>query len=193
MTLVTRLYDNIRLMCPGVLDQVIDIELWNTIDEFCRVSDAWRETAPIALVAGDDLYTIKPAGAEVIEVQGIVHPTLDTSGVVYELGEVGFSSVPTADDVAAGPFFVTMTLTPSLDAGTDVENWIPGDLWSQYYQAFLSGTAARLMGQPAKPYSNPNLSVFHARRFRNFMAQARYEVEAGSVKGAQFWSFPKWA
>jgi hypothetical protein len=50
-----------------------------------------------------------------------------------------------------------------------------------------------MLSQIAKPYSSAQLALFHARRFRNFLATTRAYVQRGGVPDGQAWRFPSWA
>ena len=55
----------------------------------------------------------------------------------------------------------------------------------------LSGLLGRMMSQPAKPYTNMQLSVYHMRRFRDGIARAKVEAMHQNVYRAQSWRFPQ--
>lgn len=193
MALQDRLFDDLRVSLPGSTDAAIKQELWATLDDLCRDGHVWRETITVALVVNQDEYLITPAGTEIVHVFAIDHPTLDLTNVTYEYGKILIASdSPLAADTTS-PLFVVAALTPSLNPGADVEAWIPSDMWSEHYQTILSGVKARMMAQPAKPYSNPQVAVYHARDYRSRKAVARHRVRTGGVPGAQMWRFPSFS
>lgn len=192
MALHDRLMDNLRTSLPGAVDLAIQSELWNVIDEACRDGWIWRESFPVTLVADTASYSIVPTGTDVVQVLSVAHDTLDVSDAVVEFGNLYLTTVPTAADVAL-PLIAVLVLTPALSTGADVEGLIPADMWTTFHQLWLSGTLARMMAQPAKPYSNVSLALFHGRRFKRDLALARQKIRTGSVPGAQLWRFPRWA
>jgi hypothetical protein len=89
---------------------------------------------------------------------------------------------------------VTVALTVNADPVTEpVNQWAPDEFFGNHFHALLEGTLARMMGQIAKPYSSPQMALWHHRRFRNAMAGARVFVLHGGVPDAQSWRFPRWA
>jgi len=192
-SLIQRLVDNLRVNLPGVQDPWIKLELYNVVNEFCRTTGCWQDVNPITLVAGQSSYQITPTQAEIIDILSIAHVSFDTTGAAYFQGTLAFSNAPTTTDVTNGQLFVTMSLTPSLDPGTDVEHWIPSDMWSTDFDVLLEGALGRLMSQKGKPYSDPQLGMYHTRRFRMLMSTKKHQIDAGNVVDGQTWRFPQFA
>jgi hypothetical protein len=194
MALTDRLMNNLRISLPGALDGVLKLEIWNMVNEWCREGRGWREVIEVPLVIGDDTYTgIEPTETEIVHVESISHPTLDVMGSLFEFGSLILKTAPVAADVAS-PIHLVAFLAPSLDADpANMESLVPEDMWSEHHQAFLHGVLGRTMSQPAKPYTNPTLAVYHLRAFKGAMAQNRYKVRVGGAVGAQNWRFPRWA
>lgn len=193
MALTDRLMDNLRVKLPGAIDPLIKTELWNTLNDACREGHLWRETIDVPLVEGEVAYEVAPAGAEVVHVYGVSHATLDVTGTVYDNGMVVLRNrTPLFSDTTT-PLFVDAALTPSLDAGADIENLIPADMWSTHHNMLVDGVIGRMMGQVAKPYSNPALAAYHLRSYRSQMVEARRRIKTGGIPGAQTWRYPRWA
>jgi hypothetical protein len=188
-----RIRDNLRINLPGALDGVLQLELFNTVDEFCRGSMAWTETLSIPLIAGQVTYLPTPANQVILTVYVGTHPTADLSGMIYDQEQfiLTLITLPTAADVAAGNLLLDVALAPTAD--TPVDSLLPGRLWTRFHQSIFHGCMGRMMSQKAKPYSDPTLGTYHLRRFHNFMALARANSDAGAVPDGQAWSFPKWA
>lgn len=191
-TTTDNLLDTLRLHLPGSLDGVIRLELFNTIDEFCRTSDAYRQVLQITLVEGTSNYIITPpSNTAIARVISVAHKTMGLAWTVYDPASdtLLLSSTPTANDVAE-TLFVTVSLTPVQAGLSNLDDWLPSDMWQNNYQAILDGTLSRMMVHYAKPYSSKDLAVYHAHRFRNAMALARNEANTGPVRGAQTWMYP---
>lgn len=189
-TLTQRLMDNLRMNLPGAQDAWSTLELFNTVDEFCRTTNGWQDVEPITLVVGQTTYTITPAQTEILEIVQIAHPTLNLVSAAYSFGKLALLTPPTAVDVAAGQLLVTLNLTPDIDPGTDPEHWIPADMWRTHYQVWLHGVLGRMMSQLSKPYSNPQMGVYHLKKFRSLMFEAKHAIDAGPVPDGQTWKFP---
>lgn len=175
----------------GVTDAAIQDALWQTLNDICREAYVWRETVEVPLIVDEIEYTVAVSGADIVQVFSVAHLTLDVTGVYYELGKLYIASdAPTAADVTAGPVYLIVALTPTVQALTDVEQWIPTDLWDTLHQALVAGAKYRLMAQPAKPYSNLALAQLHAREYRGLKAVERQRAATGNIIGAQQWRFP---
>jgi hypothetical protein len=190
MALTDRLFDNLRVALPGVTDNALKLELYNVLDDFCRDASVWRETIEVPLIEGMDTYLVTPAGTEITRVYNIDHATLDVANATYEFGQLLFDQAPTLADTEA-PAYLTVALTPALTQGADPENMLPEDMWSLWHRAILSGTMARMMGQPAKPYSNPQQAVLRHTEYVQQKAVAKRYTETGGQPGAQLWRFPR--
>ena len=74
-----------------------------------------------------------------------------------------------------------------------VENSIPDIFQRMWYDHILDGAVSKLMSIQDKPFTNPQLAAYHARRFRNGMAQARDMAMRQFTDTERGWQFPKWA
>jgi hypothetical protein len=191
---IDRLLNSLRMQLAGATDSAIQLELWNTVDDFCRMGWAWRETLEIELTEGVVQYTIPAINAEGVAVLNVAHPTFDIGSPIFEYGKLTLTTAPTAADIGDTPvMFVTMALAPQNRDVTDMEALIPFDMWIEHYQAFLKGTLARMMAQASKPYSNANLARFHLRDYNGYRAEAKRKAETGGDRLAQRWRFPRFA
>lgn len=192
MALHDRLMDDARGSLPGATDAAILRELWNVIDEACRDGWIWRESKGVTLEVGRVTYFLTPTGADVVQVLSVSHDTLDLTNMIVEFGTLYLTTPPVLSDIDV-PLVAVLVLAPSLEAGADPEGLIPGDMWRTFHQMWLHGLLARMMAQPAKPYSNTPMAVFHRRSFTRDVAQARLQVRTENIPGAQAWRFPAWA
>lgn len=182
--------NDLQVKLPGVTPNAIRLELWNMLDDFCREGLAWRETITVPLTAGVTDYVITPVGADIVRVYNVDHASLDLTRTIYEFGTLRFGSTPTASD-ASVPAYVVAALAPAITQGADVENLVPGDMWSKFHRVFLKGTLGLMMAQPAKPYSNPQLGAFYWRGYLSDRAVARRAADTNEIPGAQIWAFPR--
>jgi hypothetical protein len=192
MALTDRLINAARVQLPGALDTSFAAELYAVVDEACRDGFIWRETVTVPFVAGQTTYEIMPAGTEIVHVFSVSHATLSMWNVTTEFGTVTLPFTPTAAHASGDPFFVVVALTPALGS-TDIEAFLPQDMWSEHHRMLLSGLLSRMMLQPAKPYTNPQLGVGHRAAFRQLLVEARHKARTGGIAGAQLWRFPKFA
>lgn len=188
MALNDRLFQEVRNVLPGVIDEVITQELWSTLNDLCREAYVWRETVSIPLEIDKVQYTVSVPDAVIVQVFSISHETLNVTNVVYEYGTVLINgTAPKGNDVAAGPMYLVVALAPAMVPAVAVEEWIPVDLWTTLHQTLVAGTKARLFGHAAKPYSNLVLAQFHGREYKGFKAVERQRAATGNTVGAQRW------
>ena len=233
-----RLMASLRLRLPGATDAAIALELFNTIDEHLRETNAWVNEQEIAITANTTDYPLSaPAGTELVRVLYVTHngrplsptpagaATLNvgefpadsvavdfdgefTADVLVSPGGVTQYSVfyPTyitinvpSEDAAQYPlmFAAAITLSPSvLESGVadpdTVSEWALDEwLYPRYFQDWLDGTLGKMMSHPTKPYSNPQLSLFHMKKFQKAKAFAAQEARRGFVYNRPVWSFPR--
>jgi hypothetical protein len=77
-------------------------------------------------------------------------------------------------------------LDPLLNTGQpNFPTWIM-DL---YAETIADGLIGRMMAHGGKVWSNPQMSVYHLRRFRNGIAQAKVAADRKNTR-RQAWRFP---
>jgi len=69
-----RLMQTLKVHVPGVTDPMLQIEVFNVMDEFFRRTSAWRYRTDIDLEANVSEYSFAtPADSEVVRMLGVVH------------------------------------------------------------------------------------------------------------------------
>lgn len=189
MTALSRLLDNARIRLPGALDGLIQLELFNVIDEFCRTTNGYREILETDLVVGQSIYAIEPEDREILLVYQTAHPTLGVTGAIFDDGSIALPEAPVAADLDY-PLMTEVSLTPRHGASQDASLWLPAELYERWFNYLLDGVLWRMMSQIAKPYSSERMALYHSRRFRNGMAIARTRVVGDSEPNSVAWSFP---
>jgi hypothetical protein len=200
MALHYRLFQEIRVSCPGVTDELIAHTLWEALNDVCRDAWVWRETVEVPLTAGVVTYTVTVPGAEIVYPFEVSHATMDVTCSMYEFGTLLLAVEPGADDVAAGPVYFAVVLAPSLPSGTDpadanpvgsnIEGWIPRDLWSLLHQTLTCGVKERLMAMPAKPWASAQMAAYWHRCYRSHKAVEKRRAEVGNRKHVRTWNYP---
>lgn len=234
--MMDRLLATIRSRLPSITPAVLNLELFNTVQEFFNYSNAWRYESVTPLTAGVTQYPIfPPSGSELVQIMaaaykgrplsqetpsgggqvnltGLIEGTYDnftnetlfTPDVVVAPGNVFQYSI-------FFPKFITITVPPTADAAQDpiqlllalrlsVENMAedsPND-WSiepwmaeTFHETWVDGVLGRLMSQPNKPYSNPQMAMYHMKRFRRFIAQAKQTGEVGYTFNPKRGRYPR--
>lgn len=193
MPYLDRLMDNARVKLPGALDGAIHLELFNAFDDICRSVGAYVATVNVALTAGVQTYPVTaPAGAVPVTFIRLAHETYPAgnSRVSPSLALVVLLDPVTAQH-AATPLTVEMAWAP--DPQDQPADWVPATLWPRVYNVLLDGVLAAMMAQSAKPYSNNQLALFHARKFRHGKSRLKRETATGMIPGGVAWRFPAFA
>ena len=115
--------------------------------------------------------------------------TVEITGLTNELNE-GNTSDPDATKKQGFVPWVSLGFPHNIHENT--RDSIP-EIFSRYwYDVILSGSMARLMRMPNKPFSNFKQSVFHQREFRSGIAQARDEGRRRFLGATDPHLFPPW-
>jgi hypothetical protein len=188
-----RLLASLREELPGAVDASIEAKIWEVVHDACREGWLWRETLTVPLIEDMTTYTPAPAGTEIVHAFGLSHATLDVTDAIFDYGTLALPNAPSAAHVTDGSLYFIVALTPSLDAGDDVEELVPRDMWADHFEMFRAGVLGKMWAQPAKPWSNAALATYHLRDYRGRLALAKRRIDTGGIPGAQRWRFPRWA
>jgi hypothetical protein len=201
MALQDRLFQEVRISCPGVTDDVIAQALWETLDDACRDAWVWRETVEVPLTVNNATYVVSVPGAQIVYPFEISHLSLNVSKTVFEFGKLVLNpDLPTATDVANGPAYFAAVLAPSMPSGNDpadvnpvgpdIEGWIPKDLWGLLHQTLVCGVKERLMAMPAKPWASAQMAAYWHRCYRSHKAVERRRAQIGDREHVRTWAYP---
>ena len=185
---IDRLMDNVRVHLPGAVDSLIQREIFNTLDEFLKTSLLWTEEIPVDLSAGETIYDVIPAAGQPTQLITVVNPDGITVGAsMAEPYVLVLQNTPTTEEELTATVALTVVDPVKTDGNPEVPEWIV----TKYYLGILDGVLGRMMSQPAKPYSNERLAIYHLRRFRDATAGARVDARRKNVYGAQRWRYPQ--
>lgn len=97
------------------------------------------------------------------------------------------------DSYIEHPVFAQLALT--INVATCCEDCslidLPDWMYQHFHEAWLHGVQSSLMSQISKPYTNPVMSEYHGRKFRQAMAFAKQEADRGLTYDVQRWRFPR--
>lgn len=158
--------------CPlPVVRQALQLALV----DFCRRSRVWRATCDAGAVQdGTSLYTIvAPTGAAVSALDSVLVDGRAIPKGTYSL-EGGAVQLPGRQRAGAEVEAVAI-LEPLITATT-----VP-DLLLEYTEGIASGAKYRLMLQPGKAWSSPDLAIYHRRAFDDAVGAAFARSETGGV------------
>lgn len=175
-----RIYDAVEAILPGVLHPVVQMTLWDAIEDFCARSTLWRATVGWDLPAGDSTLNLSPLDADtrvrwVLDVRGLVRWRVEPPARLVDLMNGAQDRTGTA----------LVACAPRKLGGA-----LPSFLLDDWSEALRDGALSRLYMQPAKPYTNMQLAQFHGRRFKAGITQAKVSALHA---GAPLWRFPYFA
>lgn len=161
-----RLYDNIQTLLPAITLPVIQMELWNAIQEFCIRSTYYRSKINWVMGPGVSTVDFNPFNAEmsvvwVLYAHGLTHWEINPPAQLVDF------MTPTAQRSG----WALVALRP-IRFDVIRLNVLP-ELFTTWFETMLDGTIARLYAMPAKPWSAPQLAQYHGTRFRQGMMRAR--------------------
>jgi hypothetical protein len=188
---ITRLFTNARVHLPGVLDAAMKLELYNVLDDFLQRTNFWQEEIDYVTVAGQQEYTLVPTeDGQAIALLNNVNE--QGGGVAATMSGLTVVRLATEPSESGQTLTATVSFTVNQTDGDDIPVY-PDDLLEKYGQTILHGLVGNVMAQPAKPYSNQQLSVFNIRKYNGGVANAYAEVKHQNIHGGQRWRFPSFA
>lgn len=184
-----RLVDNLRINLPGALDGTIQNEIFAALTDFLQTTNVWTEDIDFAVTAGVQKYTIVPSRiAAINRLMGAVNSDGRSISVLMKVpGDLYLMDVPNKSATYTAQVALTVTDPTARDGYPDLPTWII----NKYGSDLFEGVVGRMMGQPAKPYSNERLAIFHMRRFEASMSKAKVEAQHRNVYRGQSWRFPQ--
>lgn len=165
-TSIGRLYDNVQTMLPAITLPVIDMELWNTIQEFCirgtyfRAKVYWNMGIGVSTVDFEP-FDVNTTVVWVLYCHGLTHWEINPPAQLVDFMEPN----------AARSGWALLALAPvNFDV---VQLGAVPELFTTWFEVMLDGTLGRLYAMPVKPWSSPQLAEYHGRRFRQGLNRAR--------------------
>lgn len=163
---VERLYDNIQTTLPAITLPVIELELWNTVQEFCIRSTYFRSRLHWQMGAGTSTVDFNPFSHDMVVVwvlyaHGLTHWEINPPAQLVDF------LPPTAKRSGWAQVALRPARFDACKLGTMPE------LFTTWFETMLDGTIFRLYGMPAKPWSSPQLAQYHGTRFRQGLNRAR--------------------
>jgi hypothetical protein len=199
MSYVTeRLIKNARVSLPGSLDDAILLELFNVLDQFFRESGIWTEVIPFSVQPGDPVGTVYYIEPESVSTIVRLYNVANTDGIRQRAamsipGEVTFLTPPPNQEPLGQPYYYTAHVTLSIVDPVQRDGYPEFPEWTleKYGTGILSGLLGRMMAQPAKPYTNPQLAASHLAAFRRTISVAATESLHRNLNNAQAWVYPR--
>jgi hypothetical protein len=177
-----RLFDNIQAVLPSVQLPVMEMELWNTIQEFCQRSTYCRSSVQWQLAEGAREVDFNPYSA-----------TMTAFQIIAQMGLLHYTVMPPARMIDTGLASTVRNGWALLALKPVSYSYVPPILFDLWFEALRAGTMWRLYRQPAKPYSSPQLAEMEGRSFRDYVRQARDQAERFNSGQQPAWRFPYFA
>lgn len=194
---ISRFMSNARVRLPGAADSAIQLELFAALKEFFINTNSWREEIQFQVEPSlqeyhdnPEAYTFSISAANGAVVRLIGTQNEDgrwVEAIMPSPGIIVLGKLP----IAAEIYTSLVTLTVSDPVTPDGYPYFPEWALSVYPNEILDGVLGRMMGQIAKPYTNPPVAVVHMRKFRQGMAMARVATKRQNIYAGQPWRFPK--
>jgi hypothetical protein len=198
---LNRFLNQIRLRAPGVSDAGAKAELFEVLDNFSDLSNAWQEAINLNVLAGsstntNQTYTLVPQqGGTIIRLiaaydsnnipQPCFMPTGDPG--TTEVGQLTFVNSFNLNQVIRVIVAKSVILPASDDMVPDYDHTV----FRRYIRTIIDGVLARLMMQKNKPYTDNQLAQYHLAQYDYGAAMARAQTERQNTQGAQAWSYPQ--
>jgi hypothetical protein len=186
---ITRLMNNARVHLPGAIDTNLQLELFNTLSEFFESSNIWQEEVPFRVNTTTVAYPIEQeAVATINRLLSVTNSDgVPVAATMAIPGELILGALPNQ----LGAYTATISLTVNDPVQRDGYPEYPPWTLTKYGMGILDGLLARMMAQPAKPYTNAQMSIFHMRKFNGVVSQAKFEALHKNVNNGQAWRFPQ--
>lgn len=184
---VNRLMDNLRVHLPGAIDDAIKLEVYNVLNDFFQDSNIWFEDVEFDVNTTDKIYTVTTNNGSIVRLMGVIdNRDMPVAAFMDTPGEVELRDKPSQ----IATYTVRFALTVN---GVGKEGYPSFPMWvlNKYMNDIIDGVLGRMMAQTAKPYSNAQLSVLHARKFSSAIAFARQEANRQNIYRGQVWRYPQ--
>jgi hypothetical protein len=194
---INRLMDNARIELPGALDNVLKLEFFSIMNDFFQQTSCWTEDISVAVQPTSSsylenpsayTYDLVPEGGSIVRLLYLQNlQSIQQQGDMPTPGKLVLKYAPSTADTYIATVAKTV-IDPTTAEGYPV---FPDWVLSKYNIEILDGVLGRMMGQIAKPYSSPQMSVLHTRKFQAGVQRAYVETLHGNVYRAQSWRFPQ--
>lgn len=195
---ITRLINNAITRLPGVTTDVLQLELFNVMNDLFKGSNIWNEDIEITVPGNDPagtVYLLAPQQPANIDKLLWVFTKPQDASMSRGSAVAAAMSVPGELTLRLQPssevtYIATVALT--VNDPTDRNGFVQFPAWviQKYGGIILDGLLSKVMTQPNKPYTNLQMSIFHARKFSGGVAQARVEWTRNNTYRQQAWRFP---
>lgn len=175
---LARVYDGIEIQMPGVSHAIVQLALWDAIEEFCYRSTYYRQTVAWTMPIGVFGYDFNPVdpftlATTVMSVSGLNGMQIKPPAILIDPGDASVARNGVA----------LLSCKPILLADSNPSLII--DYWNE---ALRFGAMARLYAQPSRPYSDEKRAAYYMGQFKAQIRLARAEATKFGDYGT--WRYP---
>lgn len=192
-------YDYILPEAPGCPAPMVDLHLREVARDFCRRSLAWRQDFdPITTAAHLLTYDLDApeSQAEPVKVLSLfmngellwsadetARSHRRCTALKYASHEPPFAlsndlrEITLVDEAPVGVLQVNGAMKPSASATS-----LPDILGTEHREAMRTGTLARLMVMPKKPWQDRELATFYRNQYESYVSHAAVNTQTGNTR-----------
>lgn len=181
-----------RMELVGVSDNGLNLELFSVLREFSTDSNAWYEDLTVNPVVGQQDYPLATleSPSQIIRLQAVWDSNTGIIGATMPIiGKLHLHHAPTS--LSAVPWYARVIITVAFPTTREDIPTFPGKLFAQYSETILDGLLGKMMAQGNKSYSNKDGALYHLRRFRTGIQQAKTAAHRQNLMGAQSWMYTR--
>jgi len=165
----------VLLECEGCSNLVAKNYVKSVIQDFCENTHAYIVNLdPLFIFSGIKEYELDaPNNCIIIGIENVVRGNTVFKSYTYDHVTFELDSVPNEDFQLK----IKAAIKPTPNV-TEVED----RFYNIYSAAIIAGVKARLMMQPAKPWSNPNLAMKYQADYDNYVSKAKISINKSASK-----------
>lgn len=184
-----RLMDELRIKLPGALDGTIQLEMFSVMREFLQKSNCWTEDIDFDVKKGETVYELFATNiASINRLMGVYdNHELPVVAYMHEPGVVQLWREPNDDATYIAKVALTVGEPTDREGYPDFPDWI----LVKYGEDIKDGVLGRMMSQIAKTYTQPQMALYHLRRFVQAIGRAKAEATHANAYRGQNWKFPQ--
>lgn len=195
---ITRLMNSVQVHLPGATTDALQLQLFIVMDDFFKGTNTWVEDIDIQVPANDPagtVYYLIPSSPATVERLMWSYQVPENGNMLRGAAVVAYMTVPgevtlSTQPSSAATYRFTAALTVQDPVTRDGYVTFPAWILAKYRNVIYDGLIGAMMGQPNKPFTNMQLSVFHMRKFNSGVAQARVDTTRNNNYRAQAWAYP---
>lgn len=194
-----------RVYLPGAKDETLQVELRRAIDEMLKITQVWQGDIDFKVKPGRLVYPLDTAQfcqgmAQIVRVIKVVNSNNIPVRffAMQNIPELTLTCEPSQPETFTATLAFSLPLASACSCQQLSDKcgctWgIPEWILTRWNEVFFDGLLWRMMMQPAKPYTNTEIGLFHGQRWRMGLADARAAAKQKNVYDGQAWQFPAFA